>query len=162
MLPVHFASIPERLIRLSETNPDVFCNLRPHQRLITLPETAKTKSQRFSERHTDSYFVYAPVKDFLKSLEPKAKVLMHFQGYSAYDLGTAVVQVDSLYWVNDYEGYPRLDFKHPSRLKEIHGCPFFWGAFILAITLAPQSSEVFACRDRIARQFIHQITHRPS
>lgn len=151
--PVYTALVSDALIECAQTNPNVLCNLRFEQRPISPTETPGERIRRQVSRHFDDSLVYELVRQFLKSLPPRSKVLLHFQGYSIEPTGTAVVEVQSIYWGKD-DDYPRLDFEHPEAFKRIHGCPNFWGAFILAIALVPPSTEVSARRDRTGNAFI--------
>lgn len=151
--PAHTAWVSEALIMCARANPNILCNLRFGQRPIPPGET--DFDRRVRETHyliSDQPLVHEPVRLFLKSLQPGSKVVMHFQGYGAELLGTAVVKVESIFWTR--EGYPRLDFEHSKAFERINGCPNFWGAFILAIALAPPSTGVFARRDRTGRAFV--------
>lgn len=148
-LPVEFVPVPRHLYILSGRLPGVCCNLRPEQR-------AREEMASGFEFMFESAFVHKPVLTFLKTLQPKTKVLMHFQGYGIKDHGTALVSINSIYWS---EGdYPRLDFKHPPGFDTINGCPNFWGAFILAITLARDSDEEFAKADKNGWFFGQTVT----
>ncbi|MFZ1626622.1 MAG: hypothetical protein WAT81_02340 [Candidatus Moraniibacteriota bacterium] len=152
--PGHTRLVSDALIGYAEANPAVLCNLRFGQRPIPPDET--DFDRRVRETHhliSDQSLVYEPVRQFLKALPCGSKVLLHFQGYGAERLGTAVVAMQSIYWTS--EDYPRLDFEHPPVFDSVNGCPNFWGAFILAIAAVPAHTEVFACRDRTSLAFLH-------
>lgn len=144
-LPVDWVMVPEKLYGFRNQFPGVHLNLR-------LPQRA----QREMERHEwpgDDIYVHKPVKMFLETLQTNSKVLMHFQGYGATDVGTALITVNSIYWTQD--PYPRLDFKKSPEFLKINSCPNFWGAFILAITKADSSHDEFAREDSKGLLFYH-------
>ncbi len=146
--------VSDALIGYAQTNPNVLCNLRFEQRPVPSDESDFDRRVRALHYLTsDHSLVHEPVRQFLKALQPRSRVLLHFQGYGVEPLGTAVVEIQSIYWGRD-DDYPRLDFEHPKAFGRINGCPNFWGAFILAIALVSPSTEVFARRDRTGRAFI--------
>ena len=99
------------------------------------------------EVYGDSVFVSYEVYWFLKKLILPARIALLFQGYEVRDIGVAVVEVRNIYWTGGNEEYPRLDFNHPTAMQEIHGCPNFWGAFILAIAKVPPDTKIMADKD---------------
>ncbi|MFA4818482.1 MAG: hypothetical protein WC621_01435 [Patescibacteria group bacterium] len=121
----------------------VWYNLRVEQRPHGQPRPKWRPYQ-------DSDDVCEEIHRFLRALPKGSKIALHFQGYGT-KVGTAVVQVENVYWTSD--GYPRLDFKHPKGFEKINGCPNFWGAFILAIALVMPEVECFAQADPDAAEF---------
>jgi len=58
--------------------------------------------------------------------------------------------------------YPRLDFEHPPEMKRLHGCPNFWGAFILAITpVCGTQTLPFCVEDRNFETFLKLLGLKP-
>jgi hypothetical protein len=146
--PVDFIPVPQKIIELSKLDSRILCNLRPEQRS---GEEAK-RSYR-----SDDYWMHTPVNVFLKNMVPGTKVIIHFQGYGPEKSGTAIVQVNSILWAFSSD-YPRLDFIHPEVMKEIHGCPNFWGAFILAIAKVSSQAILFAKKDDDAEVFVESVS----
>lgn len=141
--------VHEAIVSLSRKNPTIFCNLHPLQR----PDDQKPGRWDW---YCDRVWVYKPVEKFLgrvapKEGDPKPKIALFFKGYGT-QIGTAVVELERVYW--DSNGYPRLDFVHPIEMKRLHGCPNFWGAFILAIAKVRDDTEVFAIEDPEGLKFI--------
>ena len=148
-LPNQEAAVPANIIDLSMKLPSfIFCNLRLRQR------SARTTTRRLPIFFSDKDEVYDSVHQFLRNLQPNTKVALLFQGYAKDKIGTAIVNIEKVFWTDD--GYPRLDFKHPKELEEIHGCPNFWGAFILAIGAVKPETECFADADPDAWKF-HEL-----
>ncbi|MGC9603613.1 MAG: hypothetical protein ABSF47_04065 [Minisyncoccia bacterium] len=166
-LPVYFIPVPEKILNFAKQHTEVLCNLRPGQReevpAVTEMEIRRKKLEQLKASFGDDYWVDKPVQDFLRTVSTKirqgarsVRVVLHFQGYGEEAVGTAVVDITNILWAED--DYPRLDFVHPAPMQEIHGCPNFWGAFILAI--APVNSEVlFAKPDRTGEEFMNAFTH---
>ena len=155
MFPVETRLIPQELIALSQELPAVLANLRRQQRPIAPNESDHEKRMReWAWKYMDGATVYQPVTDFLHKLPKRAKVLMCFQGYRVEDIGTAVIEIESIFWTN--EKYPRLDFLHSKKLQQIHGCPNFWGAFILAIMKIPDETQLFTKQDADFSEFIRR------
>lgn len=154
--PVYTALVSDRIIAHAQVNPDIRCNLRFEQRPVPPDETGfERKVRALHHRTSDHSLVYEPVRQFLKALQSGSRVLLHFQGYSANEIGTAMVVVDSIYWTHG-DDYPRLDFKRPEGFDQIHGCPNFWGAFILAIVgVKSPRGPVFACEDKTGVLFMN-------
>ncbi len=146
-VPVEWVTINPWQYNRARRYPGVYCNLRPHQR-------AK-KEMEESLWLSDDIFVHEPVRRFLQALTPPCQVLMHFQGYGADKVGTALVSLDRVFWTS--EPYPRLDFKHPPKFDLINGCPNFWGAFILMIAAAPGTHEEFAKADFRGEHFFEML-----
>ncbi len=155
--PRHYVMISASLAAFINQYPGMaWYNLRVEQRLHGQP---RPKFQPYQ----DSDDVCEEVRRFLKALPKGSKIALHFQGYGD-EVGTAVVQVENVYWTDD--DYPRLDFKHPTGFEKINGCPNFWGAFILAIALVMPESECFAEADpnasvfmNLARKFVQLIEY---
>ena len=140
-LPMELVLLPAGVISQLERIPGVYINLREEQR-----------SGSSVSAFGDGSFVDEPVYQFLKNkVVPPVKVALLFQGYGK-QVGAAVIELQSVYW--DASDYPRLDFDHPPELSRIHGCPNFWGAFILAIAKVPQDTKVFAAADDDFQKFI--------
>ena len=149
-LPQTFAQVPASIISLSGGDPRVLCNLRPSQRYANLPKQEARRARARDDKHDESYFVEAGFKKFLRTLSPGEKILIHFQGFVWQDVSTAVARLGSIYW--DYnDAYPRLRFDEIS--GELEGV-VLWGAYVLAIALAPASAPLFTMNDDKADEFV--------
>ncbi|HEX9503299.1 MAG TPA: hypothetical protein VF974_03160 [Patescibacteria group bacterium] len=146
MLPGHFVMVPERVVNFCQQQPHVHSNRRLVQRPERVPRIITH----------DGIFVEERMRIFLKSLSLPAPVVMLFQGYGREDIGTTVILLKSIHWFGTLDDYPRLDFDHPPLLKQIHGCPDFWGAFIMAMAQVPY--QKFCAADPEGLQFIRICT----
>lgn len=142
--PHNYVMISVKLAEFVKQYPGMaWYNLRVEQRPHGQP---RPKLQPYQ----DSDDVCEEVQRFLRALPKGSKIALHFQGYGT-EVGTAVVQVENVYWTSD--DYPRLDFKHPEGFDKLMG-PNFWGAFILAIAMVMPESECFFQDDPNASVFM--------
>jgi hypothetical protein len=136
--------VPDTIMELFRVQPRVYINPPIEQRPGPAP------------RHivNDRIWVDEKMRDFLKALEPQLPkpVLLHFRGYGR-ETGTAIINLESIYWTNHVEEYCRLDFKHPEEMHRLHGCPNFWGAFILAMMPVSEFKDV-CVEDLDGREFV--------
>ncbi|MDD2786060.1 MAG: hypothetical protein PHS79_04190 [Patescibacteria group bacterium] len=144
--PIDFVDVSQTLIEFAKTDFRIHCNIRPWQK--------QPNSRPFlvhdGEIMDPSIIMYC--KDFV---QPHDFLLLHFQGYGEAT-GTAVIEIQHVY-IGD-GGYPRLDFEHPPEMKEIYGCPNFWGAFILAIARVPPGTPAMCMPDPDGGAFIRKAT----
>jgi hypothetical protein len=151
MFPGQCLNVPKKIIRLSEANSVVLCNLRPGQR-----EKPKTEDEKLKFRISliyDKVWVYEPLRTFLKEMLFPTKIALLYQGYGK-DILTSVINLESVYWTN--EAYPRLNFHHPRLMNRFIG-PNFWGAFILAIAKVPKKTKIFSIEDPKSQEFVKAI-----
>lgn len=155
-LPNDFVVLPEETITTLARIPGVCINLRPSQsRLIQLSVVLSNEGKRLV--FGDGFFIDTPVYWFLKNLPIPTMVVILFQGHRKRDVGTAVIEITNVLWTWGGENYPRLDFEQPPGFDEIHGCPNFWGAFILAIARVGAETKTFATPDPDFQSFIRLV-----
>lgn len=138
--PIDFVHVSEALIRLSQTNTKVHRNIRPWK---IHPKYRLAFDGDYMDPVLRTY-----CKEFL---QPHDRILLHFQGYGE-ETGTAIIEL--LYIYIGERDYPRLDFHHPPEMVEIHGCPNFWGAFILAMARVPPDTPIMCAPDADGSIFI--------
>jgi len=143
--PSHWVNVPEVLIQLAERDRRVHCNLRPHQR--QKPEPVK---EGYAAKWHDGYTVN-PIMPFLKGVILPCSVAIHFQGYGS-ETGSAIILLKGVTWGDG--DYPRLDFEQPEGMSRIHGCPNFWGAFVLAIARVDEHAVPQCHQDAACHRFI--------
>lgn len=134
LVPFEMAPVSDVLIACAHSNPRVFCNLRFGQRSAA-----------------GCPLVHEPVRRFLRTVVPGSRVLIHFQGYRGLFFGTAVVQIETVFWTTD--DYPFLKFDPPEVLVAAKDYPNFWGAFILAITPVLRYASICSFRDKTGLVF---------
>ena len=163
-IPRFFAQVPQNLIALSAEDSAVLCNLRPEQRLIRQwpPLTTDERALHEIASHRFGFYIAPAVAEFLELYKLGSKALLHFQGFAREDVGTAVVQVDAVGWVEE-ESYPYLILRSPKVLHPVYGRQInwggsmrqiLWGGFILALMPAARSAEMPALRDEDASKFV--------
>ena len=113
--------VPEIIMELSRVCPEIHVNPPPEQRVT--PPT-------FMEQLIMWPLLYPAMRSFLKTLQFPQPAALHFRDCGR-QTGTAIIKLEGTLWTDD--GDCRLDFKHPSKMKRLYGCPNFWSAFILAI-----------------------------
>jgi len=136
--------VPDAIMKLFRTQPRVYVNPPIEQRLGPVPGYISD----------DRIWVDEPMREFLRALGPQLPkpMLLHFRGYGR-QTGTAIVNLERIYWTRVPEEYCRLDFKHPEEMRRLHGCPNFWGAFILAMMPVSEFKE-FCVEDLDGREFV--------
>jgi hypothetical protein len=136
--------VPDAIMELFRAQPRVYVNPPIEQRPGPAPQYIVN----------DRIWVDETMRGFLKALEPQLPkpVLLHFRGYGR-ETGTAIINLESIYWTFGVEEYCRLDFKHPDEMQRLHGCPNFWGAFILAMMPVSEYKDV-CVEDPDGREFV--------
>lgn len=156
--------VPASLIRLVKEMPELHCNLRLGQRPTFSGDrlVAQMLAESLEGRNE---WIHQPFGQALRALQLPSKVLLYLQGVTAEELGTALVEITSIYWTPDH--YPRLDFVRPEGFEQISPGPYFWGGFVLAMLTFPRgfsrSDPLAVPDDASGREFarIAELITRP-
>ena len=125
MFPFEVALVPDLILQAATTDCTIHPNLRGSQR------TSKpTQLEEIHHALGGHLWLGNEFRESLKALPVLVTLAVHFQGYLAENRGTAIIRVYRVYWADTY---PRIDFTHPQRMRQM-GAPYnFWGGFALAL-----------------------------